>query len=284
MKNGTKIVSSIYELNYINELGGGVYKGFSLLTSTLRNIIFPEYKYVIYTDQNSYKKFNLRDEFNYPNVEFKFKELNTSSFCGLINRVRQDELSKGVNYDRIYSVNGYLEVILSKLEFIMNESVDCENVIWVDAGLIGTSCHDRWRDYMVPLVNSKNFLDKINGKINSYGFVHLIGNSILVSQELKNRFELLFGTELKVVPGCLFGGKSNIVHDTLNGYLDIFIKYVEKYNHLISEQELLSVMTSRNCDEYHSYKFEDWLDLQKSLLQILDVYDASKYTREKCYV
>jgi hypothetical protein len=284
MTNGTKIVSSIYELNYVQERNGERYKNYPLLVATIKNIIFPEYQYVIYTDQNSYDKFNLKHEFNFPNVEFKFKELNTSESCELIDRIRTQELSGGMNYDRIYCVNNYLEVVLNKLKFLIDESLDCENIFWIDAGLIGTSCHDGWRDYMAPLINSKNFLDKVVDKINQYGFIHLKGNSIVMNYEMKDRFQSLFGVELKVVPGCLFGGTSEKVRHILDGYLDIFKGYLERHNQLISEQEVLTVLTSRKNEECHAFEFGDWLDLQKSFLDILDIYDESKYIREKCYV
>jgi len=284
MTNGTKIVSSIYELNYIEQRNKERYKNYSLLVTTIKNIIFPEYSYVIYTDKNSYEKFNLKNEFNYPNVKFKFKELNTSESCRLIDKIRMEELTKGMNYDRIYCVDNYLEVILNKLKFLIDESFDCENVFWIDAGLIGTSCHDRWRDYMVPLINSKNFVEKIIDKINKHGFIHLKGNSITVNYETMERFKVLFGFELKVVPGCLFGGNSEKVRDVLNNYLNVFITYLEKYNQLISEQEVLSVLTSTKKNECYSFEFEDWLDLQKSFLKILDIYDESKYMIDKCYI
>jgi hypothetical protein len=284
MTNGTKIVSSIYELNYVKERNGERYKNFPLLVATLKNIIFPEYNYVIYTDQNSYEKFNLQYEFNQPNVEFKFKELNTSESCELIDKIRHDELSGGMNYDRIYCVNNYLEVVINKLKFLIDESVDCENIFWIDAGLIGTSCHDGWRDYMAPLINSKNFLEKILEKIQKHGFIHLKGNSIVMNYEMVDRFQELYGVELKVVPGCLFGGKSEKVRHLLDGYLDIFTSYLIKYNQLISEQEVLTAITGQNKEECYAFEFGDWLDLQKGFLNILDIYDESKYTRERCYV
>ena len=282
MTNGTKIVSSIYELNYVKERNGERYKNFPLLVATLKNIIFPEYNYVIYTDQNSYEKFNLQYEFNQPNVEFKFKELNTSESCELIDKIRHDELSGGMNYDRIYCVNNYLEVVINKLKFLIDESVDCENIFWIDAGLIGTSCHDGWRDYMAPLINSKNFLEKILEKIQKHGFIHLKGNSIVMNYEMVARFQELYGVELKVVPGCLFGGKSKKVRHLLDGYLDIFTSYLIKYNQLISEQEVLTAITGQNKEECYAFEFGDWLDLQKGFLNILDIYDESKYTRERC--
>jgi hypothetical protein len=284
MTNGTKIISAIYELKYVEGINSERYKNFPLLVATIKNIIYPEYRYVIYTDQNSYDKFNLKYEFNFPNVEFKFKELNTSETCELIDRIRTQELSGGINYDRIYCVNNYLEVVLNKLKFLIDESHDCDNIFWIDAGLIGTSCHDGWRDYMAPLINSKNFLDKVVDKINQHGFIHLKGNSIVMNYETVAKFNDLFGVELKVVPGCLFGGTSEKVRHILDGYLDIFNQYLTTHNQLISEQEVLTAITGKHSDECHAFEFGDWLDLQKAFLDILDIYDETKYVREKCYV
>jgi hypothetical protein len=284
MTNGTKIISAIYELKYVEGINSERYKNFPLLVATIKNIIYPEYRYVIYTDQNSYDKFNLKYEFNFPNVEFKFKELNTSETCELIDRIRTQELSGGINYDRIYCVNNYLEVVLNKLKFLIDESHDCDNIFWIDAGLIGTSCHDGWRDYMAPLINSKNFLDKVVDKINQHGFIHLKGNSIVMNYETVDKFNDLFGVELKVVPGCLFGGTSEKVRHILDGYLDIFNQYLTTHNQLISEQEVLTAITGKHPDECHAFEFGDWLDLQRTFLDILDIYDETKYVREKCYV
>jgi|694.fasta_scaffold81640_3 hypothetical protein len=284
MTNGTKIISAIYELKYVEGINSERYKNFPLLVATIKNIIYPEYRYVIYTDQNSYDKFNLKYEFNFPNVEFKFKELNTSETCELIDRIRTQELSGGINYDRIYCVNNYLEVVLNKLKFLIDESHDCDNIFWIDAGLIGTSCHDGWRDYMAPLINSKNFLDKVVDKINQHGFIHLKGNSIVMNYETVAKFNDLFGVELKVVPGCLFGGTSEKVRHILDEYLDIFNQYLTTHNQLISEQEVLTAITGKHLDECYAFEFGDWLDLQRAFLDILDIYDETKYVREKCYV
>jgi len=284
MTNGTKVISAIYELKYVEGINSERYKNFPLLVATIKNIIYPEYQYVIYTDQNSYDKFNLKNEFNFPNVEFKFKELNTSNTCELIDKIRTQELSGGINYDRIYCVNNYLEVVLNKLKFLIDESHDCDNIFWIDAGLIGTSCHDGWRDYMAPLINSKNFLDKVVDKINQHGFIHLKGNSIVMNYETVAKFNNLFGVELKVVPGCLFGGTSEKVRHVLDGYLNIFTSYLETHNQLISEQEVLTVLTGRHLDECYAFEFGDWLDLQKAFLDILNIYDETKYVKEKCYV
>jgi hypothetical protein len=284
MTNGTKVISAIYELKYVDGINSERYKNFPLLVATIKNIIYPEYQYVIYTDQNSYDKFNLKNEFNFPNIEFKFKELNTSNTCELIDKIKTQELSGGINYDRIYCVNNYLEVVLNKLKFLIDESHDCDNIFWIDAGLIGTSCHDGWRDYMAPLINSKNFLDKVVDKINQHGFIHLKGNSIVMNYETVAKFNNLFGVELKVVPGCLFGGTSEKVRHILDGYLDIFNQYLTTHNQLISEQEVLTVLTGRHLDECYVFEFGDWLDLQKAFLDILDIYDETKYVKEKCYV
>ena len=44
-----KIITSIYDLNHEEGRGGMRYKSFPLLTQTIRNILFDEFEYVIYT-------------------------------------------------------------------------------------------------------------------------------------------------------------------------------------------------------------------------------------------
>jgi hypothetical protein len=114
-----KIVTSIYELNYENLRGGGVYKGFQLLTETIRALIFDEYEYVIYTNKHTYDKHRLDEVFNRPNITIKIQELNSEFYTTKINPIRQDRFSKGEIYDRIYSVSNYMEVILNKIKHIV---------------------------------------------------------------------------------------------------------------------------------------------------------------------
>ena len=105
------IVSSIYELNYIEDRGGAVYKGFHLLTETIRSIIFKEYDYVIYTDKVTYDKHNLKEVFNYPNVELRFKELNGDFYTNYLEPIRLKKNEQGEIYDRIFCVKNYVEVM-----------------------------------------------------------------------------------------------------------------------------------------------------------------------------
>ena len=47
---------------------------------------------------------------------------------------------------------------------------------------------------------------------------------------------------------------------------------------------MLTAITGQNKDKCYSFEFGDWLDLQKAFLNILDIYDESRFVREKCYV
>jgi len=283
----TKFVSAIYELNYVAERNCGRYKNFPLISATIKNIIFPEYQYVIYTDENTYNIFDLKNEFPQSNIEIKFKELNTLPQCETIKRVQREEfISAGMNYDRIYCVDNYLEVILNKLQFLIDESVGCDNVFWIDAGLVGTSCHDNWRSYITPLINSKNFLDKLVEKSSTPGFLHLRGDAVGlgINYHARNRLRELHNLDrFYGVPGAFFGGKSELVKQMLTGYLNIFDRYVNEYNHLISEQDVLSVITEKNKDKCSFFEIDDWQDFQRAVLQILDIYDESRYIKDKCY-
>ena len=105
-----KIVTSIYELNYENLRGGGVYKGFQLLTETIRALIFDEYNYVIYTDKYTYDKHNLSEVFKHPNITIKFQELNSEFLAG--NFIDLNE----IDFSNIVGCHQELALPISKKE------------------------------------------------------------------------------------------------------------------------------------------------------------------------
>jgi hypothetical protein len=285
-----KIVTSIYELNYENLRGGGVYKGFQLLTETIRALIFDEFNYVIYTDKYTYDKHNLSEVFKHPNITIKFQELNSDFYTTKINPIRQDRFSKGEIYDRIYAVSNYMEVILNKIKHIVDESNlsnEDDSVIWLDSGLFGTSCHNAWRDYIKTIVYDKFFLDKIFEKVDENGFIATKGKEILINYELKDRIALMCdeGSDINIIPGCLFGGKVKNNLDLLSNYENLYLEYITKNNELVSEQELLFMLTNNKNVKF--FEFGDWLDLQKAFFHYKTKYMqrfhplSEKYVTEK---
>ncbi len=276
-----KIITSVYELNYEDSRGGMVYKSYPLLTQTLRNIIFDEFEYVIYTNKYTNDKYNLSNKFNQSNVTIKLHELNSENYIKNINPIRSLNFKNGEIYDRIYCVKNYIEVIFNKLQFLLNESEDDKNVVWIDSGLFGTSCHDRWRDYINIFAHSKLFLHKINEKINKNGFICLRGESIPINYELKSTLVNMFNIDFKLVPGGLFGGSGKEVKKVLSKYPLIFEEYYKNTNKLISEQEVLSILTHSNDVKF--FNFGDWLDLQKGILDLMDLLDNDKYKIDEKY-
>jgi len=276
-----KIVTSVYELNYEDSRGGMVYKSYPLLTQTLRNIIFEGFEYVIYTNKYTYDKYHLGEEFNKPNITIKFRELDSEYYLNNVNPIRVSNYSDGEIHDRIYCVKNYIEVIFNKLQFLLDECEDDKNVVWIDSGLFGTSCHDRWRDYINVFAHSELFLNKINEKILDNGFICLRGESIQVNYELKDVLVGMFNTDFKLVPGGLFGGNSESIKKVLSNYLSIFEKYYTETNKLISEQEVLSILTHTNDVKF--FNFGDWLDLQKGILGLMDLLDTDKYKIDEKY-
>lgn len=283
MINGINtVVTSIYELKFVDERGKSIYKNFHLLSDTIRSIIFPEYNYVIYTDQSTFEKHNFNEVFTTNNVTIKIVELNSEFYLQNLNPIRSVMVQKGEIYERIYAVENYVEVMYNKLQFLLNESEKSDNVVWIDAGLFGTSCHDNWRDHMRNnLVYNKNFLDKVFEKIANYNFFALKGEKIHMHYEIRDRINKITGEDLKLIPGGIFGGKSEFVKDIFKEH-QIFIEdYVNTYKQLTSDQEILSVLTCGKNVKF--FEFDDWNDFQKGILQILDMYDDSKYKTDKCY-
>jgi hypothetical protein len=277
-----KIVTSVYDLNYINKRGGGIYKGFDLLTKTIRNIIFQNYSYVIYTDKQTYEKHSLSSIFDQPNVEIKFHELNNEFYNTVINPLRLKKVESGNIWDRIHSVNNYVEVMYNKFEFLLRESEGYDgNVVWIDAGLFGTSCDNAWRDYMCEIAHSELFVEKIFEKINEYGIISLKGNSIIMNHEDKEKIEKLFDVNCFIVPGGLFGGKSSLIQECFKDYKEIIKKMVEN-SFYTSDQEILCITISKQENKTF-FEHNDWNDLQRGVLKIMDLYDEQKYQTNKFY-
>ena len=289
MTNGIKIiVSSIYELFYEDQRGGSFYKSNSLLSETLDNQIFDGYYYVIYTDQKTSQRYNLESKYNKPNIKIIYKELNSDFYLNDVNPIREERFNNGDIYDRIYSVKNYMEVILNKLENLIEVSKlnlfdkPIDSIIWLDSGLFGTSCDNAWRDYMKSIIYGKSiFLDKIFEKIDQYNFIATKGNGIVMNYELKDKLRNMFGNDIKITPGCLFGGKINLIEDYLKDYRDVFLRFIKTHRQLISEQEVLSILFDHKELKY--FEFDDWIDLQKAILKIIDFYNESDYLINKCY-
>lgn len=271
------VVSSIYELNYIDVRGSGVYKGFSLLTETIRAIIFEEYNYVIYTNKFTYDKHNLGKVFDFSNVTIKIRELDDDFYSNYLEPIRKRKNGEGEIYDRIFSVKNYVEVMYNKLDFLTEVAKETDSdVCWVDAGLFGTSCHNGWRDYLKwNVVHDKNFVDKIFEKIEQHDFIALKGNHILINYEIKNKTKQKFGDELFIVPGGLFGGKKQFVIDYLSDYKSKVLEIIECLGEYTSDQELMCLLLQGKRTFY--YEFNDWDDLQRGILKLMDKYDENIY-------
>lgn len=287
MTNGTKtkIITSFYELRSEKEKGDYVYKSFPLLTLTIRNLIFDDYDYVFYTDKETYLQYenDIRSwTDDKPNVQIKFCELNSPFYLNVINPTRSKKFQNGEIWEREFCVKNYVEVMYNKFKFLLNEATDDSNLVWIDAGLFGTSCNDGWRDYMVEIAHTQNFLDKINEKINQYGFICLRGKQILVNEETKTKIRDTYGVDFYNVIGGLFGGNKNTIIKLFKDYENVLEKYVKKYEDLLTDQQFLSIVTHKEDSNVKFYDFEDWVDLQRGLLNIMDVFKEEKYIKNSC--
>ena len=124
-------------------------------------------------------------------------------------------------------------------------------------------------------------MDKINEKIDEYGFISLRGEAIQINYELRDRMNAIYNTDFKLIPGALFGGNYENIQKVLSDYLNIFDLYLKTYNGLISEQEVLSILTHKNNVKF--FNFGDWLDLQKGILELMDLLDNLKYKIDEKY-
>lgn len=278
------IVTSAYELRFEEARGGSPYKSFVLLVETLDALIANEnFKFIIYTDQYTNDKYNLQQKYNRSNVTVVLKELNSEMYQTILNPIREHRFANGDIYERMYAVKNYVEVIINKLDNLLESSQENEYVLWLDAGLFGTSCSNEWRGCIKEIVYNKNILlEKLATKIEQHNFICLRGHQITINYEMRDRLVNFHSVPNPVIiAGCLFGGKRELVQSILQEYKSVFLKHVTTFEQLISEQEILDILTHDKPVKF--YDFNDWDDLQKAFLQILDMYDEVKYDKNKCY-
>lgn len=282
-KKKNVIVTSIYELNYIDKRGSGVYKNFDLLTETIRSIIFDEYDYIIYTNKFTFDKHALSSVFNYPNVTIKIYELDADFYTNHLEPIRHNKNTQGEIWDRIFCVKNYVEVMYNKFEFLVQTAKELDaNVCWVDAGLFGTSCHSNWRDYLkLNVVHDKKFVDKIFEKINEHEFIALKGNDIAINYEVKDKINAQFGIYPFIVPGGLFGGSQDKIIEYLGSYKEKIKDIIDCLDEYTSDQELMCLLLQNKKCKF--YEFNDWDDLQRGILKMMDLYDESSYLTHTCY-
>lgn len=284
MKNGinNKVVTSLYDLHYIEERGRGLYKAMDLLSKTIKNIIFSNFEYVIYTDSNTFNKHNLSVVFNQPNVTIKIQELNGEFYKNTINPLRIKKVLQGNIWDRIHCVENYIECMYNKFEFLLQETENYNgNLLWIDAGLFGTSCGNEWRNYIAEIAHSSLFLEKVFEKINNYGFISLKGNQIVMNYEDKEKIKKLFNIDCFIIPGGFFGGRSDLVKKYFLNYRDIIKKIIQE-EFFVSDQEILCITLSQQ-QEIHFFEHNDWDDLQRGVLKVMDLYDETKYFTNRLY-
>lgn len=276
MISGTNtIVTAIYELYYDERRGGERYKSFDLLTHTISNLVKFDYKFIIYTDNKTYGMYDF-SKFIRENVEIRFEELNSEYYLNTINPRKNELFSIRDSYERCFSVNNYVEVIYNKIKWLLNEAKFSENVVWIDSGMFGTSCHDSWRDYLCNICyRDSTFLDKIFEKIEKFKFISFLGTSIQINYEISDWFSNSMGFGPKIVPGCLFGGKREEVIKNLEEFYQIQEKLLFDTQYIYSEQEILyACLKDKPCE---FFEFGDWLDLQKAILKLIDQYDENSY-------
>lgn len=282
------IVTSAYQLNFEEQRGGSPYKSFVLLTETLDALMVNNnFNFIVYTDKKTDELYNLQKKYDRPNVKLMFKELNSDTYVNVLNPIREEKFKGGEIYERIHAVKNYIEVIINKLELLLHHSriIDAEKdepILWLDAGLLGTSCSDGWRNHMKKLVYSDStFLDKVFEKIEQHGFICLRGNGVPINYELKDKMVNFHGvTDPVTIAAGFFGGKKHIVQDIFKDYNSIFLNHVNTFQQLITEQEVLNIMIHNKDVKY--YDFDDWGDLQRAILTIMDIYDAASYDKITC--
>jgi len=284
-----KIITGIFKCNYIDERTGSIYKNDALLSITIRNIIFPDYNYIIYTDRQTIES-GYYDFSHYKKDNVTIKEINLDDYAlsGAYEELRKKYLtSDDIGYERTITVNNYAKVMHNKKNFLINsiDNLD-EDYVWIDSGLFGTSCSDAWRDRMEEICHTKNFLDKLQSKIKNHQMFFLTGSKDLINyrthQLLTQYYQGNYTPECSV-SGGLFGGKGRYIKEFFDSYDDILSFFI-KNNFPVCDQDVFVGILSKYKDRITRYNFAEWNDYQKPILEILDVYNPMAYSNNKVYI
>jgi hypothetical protein len=100
--------------------------------------------------------------------------------------------------------------------------------------------------------------------------------------EEKDHLNKMFDTSLFIVPGGLFGGRSELNLQYFSNYVDVISKMISERNFYTSDQEVLWILLNKQS-EIKFFEFEDWNDLQRGILKIMDLYDDTKYQTTQTY-
>ena len=176
-------------------------------------------------------------------------------------------------------MDNYIEVIYNKLEFLLKESENYSgNVVWVDAGLFGTSCGDVWRDYIVEIAHTEEFVLKIFQEINENNFIALRGNGITPNYSDNQKIKTIFNIDCKIISAGLFGGKSDLIIQYFKDYKNIIGKMIDN-DFFTSEQEIISILLNNHTDIKY-FDFENWTDFQRAILKVMGRYSELEYKTE----
>jgi hypothetical protein len=283
-----KIVTAIYELWKGHGLGhyrateAAYIKGLKLLPDD------KDIKYIIYTDELVWNNYNtpFKDAIANKNAEVKFFDLNQSEFNEKITKIKTHLSSLDWQYyeqiDKHTAVKNYAELMLEKFNFVKNNIEDDDDfVVWLDVGLFLNSCNFPWRWWIGENCHKKIFFDKL------YEFTKddflIIQSSympITYRQALEQCEPNPQGSNL-TVSGGLWGGNAQKAKTITAEFINNAHELLDA-DHIISDQEAITLSAMRNPEQFKYLTFHDWYDYQRVFLEILGVYDPQTYDKDNC--
>jgi hypothetical protein len=285
-----KIVTAVYELQRLRQLGhyraveAAYIRAFRQLPAS------PDIDYVLYTDEHmmTVYKSDMERAMSGKSVDLRILNLNDSVFKPKVTVIKERLFAANADYyevvDKHSCVENYVELMLEKFNMVHDNITDeDEQVFWLDAGLFLNSCNFPWRPWIEDNCSTPLFFQKLSDFV---GQDFLLFQSLYMPhghgqlQHLREIADSDKGSEL-VISGGLWGGgaiKTKEITQELianaNALLDRGIN--------TSDQECLTISVMRNPDNFKILNFEQWDDYQKNLITIFGKYNPLTYDKNYC--
>jgi hypothetical protein len=286
----TKFITAIYSDLHGTIFGGRASRGSHYRFSLLSLLKITNAVFICYTSKNEieslesffYEENNISKDI----LILKSFELGDNSFKDLILKWKNCEEAK--KNDRC------IEIQYMKFFWSLEESKDCENVFWIDAGLshcgiipdkhLNIKEESNYRRYFESDLFDNNFLEKLL-EISDDKFLLVAKEnqrnywSGTVNKKHFNQYD-----NSKHIIGGLFGGKSSLWKNIVNLFSKYVYEVTEEDGRLYHEEDIMTLMYRNHEELFKTLDFdiwwhennltdglpEDYLNINKSFYKILE--------------
>ena len=260
----TKFITAIYSDLHGTIFGGRASRGSHYRFSLLSLLKMTNAVFLCYTSKNEIESLEsfFYDEYKIPKDKLILKsfELDDNSF--------KDLILKWKNYEEVKKNDRCIEIQYMKFFWSLEESKNCENIFWIDAGLshcgiipdkhLAIKQESNYRRYFESNLFDDIFVEKLLEKSKDKFLIFAKENernywSGTVNEKHFNRYD-----NSKHIIGGLFGGKSELWKNVVNLFADYVYKVTEEDGRLYHEEDIMTLMYRNHEELFKTLDFDIW--------------------------